>query len=126
MYKCGYLEQRKTGCNIKQTIDSILTELNLDICDTPSTTDKGSNIIAATSDKTHVDCLCRRLNIVIDSAWKEILQQDEGLMHLDRFCHELIRFVFHSSGIQSNLEARWIDSTLEKLIKHDSLNVVKS
>ena len=103
MYKCEYFEQRHTGYNIKQAIESILSELNLNIYDTPCTTDKDANIIAATSDKTHVDCLCHRLNTVIDSAWKAILQQDEELMHLDQFCHELIRFVNHSSGIQSNL-----------------------
>ncbi|KAI6661971.1 Hobo element transposase HFL1 [Oopsacas minuta] len=103
MYKCEYFEQRHTGYNIKQAIDSILSELNLDIYDTPCTTDKGSNIIAATTDKTHVDCLCHRLNTVIDSAWKEILQLNEELMYLDQFCHELVRFVNHSSGIQSNL-----------------------
>ena len=59
MYKCEYFEQRHTGYNIKQAIESILSELNLNIYDTPCTTDKGANIIAATSDKTHVDCLCQ-------------------------------------------------------------------
>lgn len=103
MYKCEYFPERHTAQNIQKFIDKSLSELGLSLTDTPCTTDKGSNVVAATSAKTHVDCSCHRLNTSIDTAWKKIMFLDEGFRQLDGFCHDLVKYVNQASGIQSKL-----------------------
>jgi hypothetical protein len=103
MYKCEFFPEKHTGQNIKKFIDDTLTELNLNLTDTPCTTDKGSNIICATASKTHIDCCCHRLNTAINQAWKKLLILSDDLQQLNTFCHELVKFVNQSSGIQSIL-----------------------
>jgi hypothetical protein len=103
LYKCENFPEKHTAQNIQKFIDSNLTELGLSLVDTPCTTDKGSNIVAATATKTHVDCSCHRLNTSIDTAWKKCLSSDSDLQQLDNFCHELVKYVNQASGIQSNL-----------------------
>jgi hypothetical protein len=103
LYKCEYFPEKHTAQNIQKFIDKNLNELGLSLVDTPCTTDKGSNIIAATTAKTHVDCSCHRLNTAIDTAWKKILALDSELRQLDNFCHDLVKYVNQASGIQSHL-----------------------
>ena len=52
--------------NITQFIDKNLEELGVSLEDTPCTTDKGSNAVAATES-------CELMNTVIDIAWKKVL-----------------------------------------------------
>ena len=70
MHKCEVFPEKHTGKNIKKFIDDNLTELDLNLEDTPCTTDEGSNIICATQSKTHINCSCHRLNTAIDTVWK--------------------------------------------------------
>jgi len=57
LYKCEYFPEKHTAHNIQKFIDINLNELGLSLVDTPCTTDKGSNIVAATAAKTHIDVL---------------------------------------------------------------------
>jgi hypothetical protein len=99
LYKCEYFPEKHTAQNIQKFIDSNLTELGLSLVDTPCTTDKGSNIVAATATKSHVDCSCHRLNTSIDTAWKKCLPSDSDLQQLDNFCYELVTRRQESSQI---------------------------
>jgi len=103
MYKCEYFPEKHTAQNIRNFIDSTLMELGLSLTDTPCTTDKGSNIVAATAAKTHVDCSCHRLNTAIDTGWKNVMSLDADVRQLDNFCHELVKYANQASGVQSNL-----------------------
>ena len=103
MYKCENMPERHTAENIKKFIDKNLEELGLSLNDTPCTTDKGSNVIAATKSKVHVDCVCHRLNTVIDTAWRKVMSFDTEIKHLNEFSHDLVRYVNQASGVQSNL-----------------------
>lgn len=103
MYKCEYFPEKHTAQNIRHFIDSTLTELGLSLTDTPCTTDKGSNIVAATAAKTHVDCSCHRLNTAIDTGWKKVMSLDADIRQLDNFCHELVKYANQASGVQTNL-----------------------
>ena len=53
---------QKTADHIQVAIDRILSEVDLDITYTPCTTDKGSNMLAATSFKCHVSCAWHHLS----------------------------------------------------------------
>jgi hypothetical protein len=55
LYKCEFFPQKHTGQNLQKFVDDTLSELGLSLVDTPCTTDKGANIVAATATKTHVD-----------------------------------------------------------------------
>jgi len=103
MYKCEFFPEKHTAINLQKFVDDTLSELGLSLIDTPCTTDKGANIVAATATKTHVDCSCHRLNTSVDTAWKKILTMDAELRQLDSFCHDLVRYVNQASGIQSLL-----------------------
>jgi hypothetical protein len=103
LYKCELFSEKHTAQNIQKFVDETLTELGLSLVDTPCTTDKGSNIVAATATKTHIDCSCHRLNTSVDTAWKRIMSVDEEFRQLDSFCHDLVRYANQASGIQSNL-----------------------
>jgi hypothetical protein len=103
MYKCEFFPEKHTALNLQKFVDETLTELGLNLVDTPCTTDKGANIVAATAAKTHIDCSCHRLNTSVDTAWKRILSLDAEFRQLDSFCHELVKYVNQASGIQSQL-----------------------
>ena len=103
MYKCEHFLEKHTAQNIQKFIDISLKELGLSLIDTPCTTDRGSNIVAATATKTHVDCSCHRLNTSIDTAWKKILSLDSDLEQLNNFCHDLVKYGNQAAGVQSNL-----------------------
>jgi len=98
MHKCESMMERHTEENIKKFINRNLEELELDVNDTPCTTDKGSNIVAATTSTTHVDCACHRLNTTIDTAWKTILSLNKEVADLDNFCHDIVSYVNKISG----------------------------
>jgi len=44
--------------------------MNLTI--SPITTDKGANIVAATSQKQQITCTCHRLNTAQEKAWETV------------------------------------------------------
>jgi len=103
LYKCEFFPEKHTAQNIQKFVDDTLTELGLSTVDTPCTTDKGANVVAATATKTHVDCSCHRLNTSVDTAWKRIMSKDVEFHQLDSFCHDLVKYANQASGIQSNL-----------------------
>ena len=103
MYKCEYFPEKHTAQNIQKFIDDNLKEMGLSLVDPPCTTDKGSNVVAATASKTHVDCSCHRLNTSIDTAWKEVMSLDDDIQLLDTYCHELVKYANQATGIQSRL-----------------------
>ena len=98
-----FFQKKHTGKNIKKFIDDNLAELDLNLENTPCTTDKGSNIICTTKSKTHVDCSCHRLNTAIDTARKQDMAQDDNIQQLNTFSHKLVKYVNQASGIQSNV-----------------------
>ena len=55
--------------NLRQCMDGMLTEVGCDPDDIPVTTDKGANIVAATSQKQQLTCICQRLNKAQEKAW---------------------------------------------------------
>ena len=85
IYKCEVFTEKHTGKNIKKVIDDNLTELGLNLEDTPCTTDKESNIICATESKTHVDCSCHCLNTAIDTVWKQVMAKDSSFRDSAKF-----------------------------------------
>ena len=58
MYACKFFPQSKTADHIQVAIDRILSEVDLDTTHTPYTTDKGSNMLAATSFKPVLVTVC--------------------------------------------------------------------
>ena len=103
LYKCHYFSERHSAFFIKEAINSTLNELGLSTTETPCTTDRGANIVAATNELTHIDCLCHRINTIIDVGWSNACKEDFELKSLNQHAHELVTFVLHSSGIQSQL-----------------------
>ena len=61
MYACNFFPDSKTAYHIQVAIDKILSEIDLDTSNTPCTTDKGSNMVGATSTKCHINCACHHL-----------------------------------------------------------------
>ena len=64
--------ERKTANNIKACIDGILIDASCKPDDIPITTDKGANIVAATSQKQQLNCACYHLNTAQEKAWESI------------------------------------------------------
>ena len=58
MYACKFLPENKTAKHIQVALDRAS---GLDPENTPCTTDNGSNMVAATKSKHHVNCACHRL-----------------------------------------------------------------
>ena len=96
---------QKTTDHIQVAIDRILSEVDLDITYTPCTTDKGFDMLAATSFKCHVTCACHRLSTSINTAWEAATRESEELAVLDTNSNNLVKFVKKSGGIQYNLPA---------------------
>ena len=105
MYACKFFPQSKTADHIQVAIDRILAEVDLDTTHTPCTTDKGSNMLAATSFKCHVTCACHRLSTSINTAWEAATEECDELAVLDTSSNNLVKFVKKSGGIQYNLPA---------------------
>ena len=68
MYAYKYFPKSKAADHIQVAIDRILSEVDLDTTQTPHTTDKGSNMLAATSFKCHITFACHRLSTSINTA----------------------------------------------------------
>jgi len=69
MYACKVFEVKKTAENLWQCMDGMLTEVGYDPDDIPVTTDKGDNIVAATSQRQQLTCICHSLNTAQEKAW---------------------------------------------------------
>ena len=69
MYACKVFEVKKMAENLRQCMDGMLTEVSCDPDDIPVTTDKGANIVAATSQKQQLTCICHRLNTAQEKVW---------------------------------------------------------
>jgi len=72
MYACKVFESKKTAENLRQCMDDLLTGASCDPDNIPVTTDKGANVVAATSRKQQQTCLCHRLNTAQEKAWDNV------------------------------------------------------
>ena len=75
MYACQLFEEKKTAINLRDCIDDILMEVGCEPDDISITTDKGANIVAATSQKQQLTCMCHRLNTAQEIAWDIVTSQ---------------------------------------------------
>ena len=75
MYACQLFEEKKTAINLRDCIDDILVEVGCEPDDITITTDKGANIVAATSQKQQLTCMCHRLNTAQKKAWDIVTSQ---------------------------------------------------
>ena len=67
---------------------------------------KGSNMVAATKSKCHVNCACHLiLSTSINTAWDASCAESQELKELDDCANSLVKFVKISGGIQYNLPA---------------------
>ena len=108
MYACKFFPESKTADHIQGALDQILDDAGLDVENTPYTTDKtdkGSNMVAATKSKCHVNCACHRLSTSINTAWDTSCTQCVELKELDNCVNSLVKFVKKSGGIQYNIPA---------------------
>ncbi|KAI6653454.1 hypothetical protein LOD99_3673 [Oopsacas minuta] len=95
--------QIKTSENIGFELDQILTEVYCDPANTPVTTDKGANMVAATAQKIRIDCACHRINTAIKTGWERAMMENEELDQLHDDVNKAVTFAKKSSGIQSEL-----------------------
>jgi len=105
MYACKFFPESKTADHIQVALDQILDDIGLDAENTPCTTDKESNIVAATKSKCHVNCAYHCLSTSINTAWDASCVQSEELRELDDCSNSLVKFVKKFGGIQYNLPA---------------------
>lgn len=103
MYACKYFPEQKTAENICKSIDETLSQAGLNPETVPVTTDKGSNVVAATAHKIRVDCACHRLHTAIECAWNNCKTACSSLEELDENCRKLVQYVKKTTGIQSQL-----------------------
>ncbi|KAI6657846.1 hypothetical protein LOD99_588 [Oopsacas minuta] len=93
----------KTSENIEFEQDQILTEAYCDPANTPVTTDKGANMVAATAQKIRIDCGCHRINTAIKTGWERAMMENEELDQLHDDVNKAVTFAKKSSGILSEL-----------------------
>jgi len=105
MYACNFFPDSKTAYHIQVAIDKILSEVDLETSNTPCTTDKGSNMVEATSTNYHINCACPLLSTAINTAWEAAIEESDELAVLDTSSNSVVKFVKKSSGIQYNLPA---------------------
>ena len=98
MYACKFFPERKTADHIQITLDRILSEAGLDVESVPCTTDKGSNMVAATNSKCHVNCACHRLSTSINTGWEQACEDSNELCSLNEYADNLVKFVKKSDG----------------------------
>lgn len=91
-----------TGENISAAVNAIFLEYNLSAEDTPVTTDKGSNVVAALKNNVRVDCMCHRLHTVLSSAWKDTMAEEPDAALYETNISSLCRYVKQATGIQVN------------------------
>ena len=90
MFACKHFTDRKIAENIDAELDEILISAGLQPDLVPVTTDKSSNIVAATSHTVRIDCACHRLHTAIESAWEKAKAAYSTLKELDESCHKLV------------------------------------
>ena len=105
IYACKFFPENKTAEHIQVALDRALDDAGLDPENTQCTTDKGSNMVAATKSKCHVNCACHRLSTSINTAWDSSCEESLELKELDDYANGLVKFVKKSGGIQYNLPA---------------------
>lgn len=94
-----------TGVNIAKALNEVFEEYGLSKSDTPTVTDKGSNIVKALKiqENVRLDCMNHRLHTCLRSAWESSCEEDEQLKAYEDSSSSLVTFVKHSSGIQEQL-----------------------
>ena len=107
MYACKFFHENKTADHIQVALDQILFDAGLDADNIACTTDKGSNMVAATKSNCHVNYACHYLLTAINTAWDVSCAQNEELKELDDCANRLVKnrlvkFVKKSGGIQYN------------------------
>lgn len=103
MYACKYFPDQKTAENIAKALDEVLTQAGLNPETVAVTTDKGSNVVAATANKIRIDCSCHRLHTGIELAWISSKTAFSSLEELDANLRKLVQYVKKTTGIQSQL-----------------------
>ena len=90
-----------TGENIAKALDEVFEEYGLSKKDTPTVTDKGSNIVKALKiqENVRLDCMNHRLHTCLRSAWQLSFEEDTQLKAYEESSSSLVTFVKHSSGI---------------------------
>ena len=92
-----------TGDNICSIVNEILDEFSLSVEDTPFTTDRGSNIVAALKNNIRIDCACHRLHTVLETSWKDTKTEMSAASSYDEGISDLCRYVKQATGIQEQL-----------------------
>ena len=68
MHACKFFPINTTPDHIQIAVDQILFDVGLEAENIPCTTEKGSNMVAATKSKCHVNCACHHSSIAINNA----------------------------------------------------------
>ena len=105
MYACKCFSENKTADRIQVALGQVLDDAGPDAENTPCTTDKGSNMVAATKSKCHVNCAFHCSSTSINTAWDASCAESQELKELDDCANSLVKFVKKSGGIQYNLPA---------------------
>lgn len=94
-----------TGENIARALTAVFDEYGLSKTDTPTVTDKGSNIVKALKiqENVRLDCMNHRLHTCLRDAWELSCDKDKQLKFYEESSSSLVTFVKHSSGIQEQL-----------------------
>ena len=103
MFACKFFSDKKTAQNIESELENVLLEAGISLENTPVTTDKGRNIVAATQQHIRNDCSCHRLCTCINDAWKKTMEDMNELKELDDLVNNIVRFVKKSANIQHRL-----------------------
>jgi hypothetical protein len=89
--------------NIRDALTAIVNDCGSSLADIPTTTDHGSNIVAALRDNIRFDCLCHRLHTVLETAWRETKLQEPEAAEYESAISDLCRFAKQASGLQEQL-----------------------
>jgi hypothetical protein len=92
-----------TSANIALAVNGILEEYGLPEDETPVTTDHGSNVVAALRNSVRLDCFCHRFHTVLETAWRETMNEDREAAAYETAVCDLCRFAKQSTGIQEQL-----------------------
>jgi hypothetical protein len=92
-----------TADNISVALLEQCTFYNIDIDDTPVTTDHGSNIVASLKNRIRLDCFAHRLNTVISTAWKDVKNAVKEADEYEKATSELCAYAKRTVGLQEQL-----------------------
>ena len=93
----------KTGVNVKKEMSEIFKEYKMPEDRTPTTTDQGSNMVAALSKGKKIPFMAHRLSTVLDDAWQDAKNTDPAFDRFDSSVISLVAFVNHSGGVNHRL-----------------------